>query len=55
MRVTEDGEKMIIYWKQGKQGKNEFVMLNDEGKEYTAIVIVGGLTLEEMQKIAQGK
>lgn len=55
MRVTEDGEKMIIYWKQGKQGKNEFVMLNDEGKEYTAIVIVGGLTLEEMQQIAQGK
>jgi len=55
MRVTEDGEKMVIYWKQDKKGKNEFVLLNDEEKEYTAIVIVGNLTLEEMQKIVQEK
>lgn len=55
MRVTDNGEKMVIYWKQDKKGKNEFVLLSDEEKEYTAIVIVGNLTLEEMQKIAQGK
>lgn len=52
MRVTDDGEKMVIYWKQDKKGKNEFVLLNEGGKEYTAILIVGSLTLEEIQKIA---
>ena len=53
MRVTDDGKKMVIYWKQDKRTKNEFVLLSDEGKEYTAIVIVGNLTLEEIQKITQ--
>ncbi len=53
MRVTDDGQKIVIYWKQDKRTKNEFVLLSDEGKEYTAIVIVGNLTLEEIQKITQ--
>ena len=51
MRVREDGEKMTIYFKDGKKDKKEFVLLVDEKDEFTIISIVGDLTLQEIQGI----
>ena len=51
MRVREDGEKITIYFKDGKKDKKEFVLLRDEKDEFTIISIVGNLTLQEIQGI----
>ena len=51
MRVREDGEKTTIYFKDGKKGKKEFVLLQDAKNEFTIISIVGDLTLQEIQGI----
>ena len=51
MRVREDGEKITIYFKDGKKDKKEFVLLLDEKDEFTIISIVGDLTLQEIQGI----
>ena len=51
MRVREDGEKITIYFKDGKKDKKEFVLLMDEKDEFTIISIVGDLTLQEIQGI----
>ena len=51
MRVREDGEKITIYFKDGKKDKKEFVLLRDEKDEFTIISIVGDLTLQEIQGI----
>ena len=51
MRVREDGEKITIYFKDGKKDKKEFVLLRDEKDEFTIISIVGDLTLQEIQSI----
>ena len=51
MRIREDGEKITIYFKDGKKEKKEFVLLVDEKNEFTIISIVGNLTLEEIQGI----
>lgn len=51
MRVREDGEKTTIYFKEGKKGMKEFVLLVDEKDEFTIISIVGDLTLQEIQGI----
>ena len=51
MRVREDGEKITIYFKDGKKDKKEFVLLVDEKDEFTIISIVGDLTLQEIQGI----
>lgn len=51
MRVREDGEKTTIYFKDGKKGQKEFVLLVDEKDEFTIISIVGDLTLQEIQGI----
>ena len=51
MRVREDGEKITIYFKDGKKDKKEFVLLMDQKDEFTIISIVGDLTLQEIQGI----
>ncbi len=51
MRVREDGEKTIIYFKDSKKDKKEFVLLQDAKNEFTIISIVGDLTLQEIQGI----
>ena len=51
MRVCEDGEKITIYFKDGKKDKKEFVLLMDQKDEFTIISIVGDLTLQEIQGI----
>lgn len=49
MRVRDDGDKITIYFKETKKGKNEFILIADEGNEYSIISIVGDLTLQEIQ------
>ena len=49
MRVRDDGDKITIYFKETKKGKNEFILIADEGSEYSIISIVGDLTLQEIQ------
>ena len=49
MRVRDDGDKITIYFKDTKKGKNEFILIADEGNEYSIISIVGDLTLQEIQ------
>ena len=51
MRIREDGEKITIYFKDGKKDKKEFVLLVDGKNEFTIISIVGNLTLQEIQGI----
>ena len=51
MRVRDDGDKVTIYFKETKKGKNEFILIADEGNEYSIISIVGDLTLQEIQEM----
>ena len=51
MRLNDDGEKVTIYQKPvGK--KHEYVLLSVERDEVDIINLVGTLTLEELQRIA---
>lgn len=52
MRIKEDNERTIIYFKDAaKEKKKEFVLLTDEKDEFTIISIVGDLNLQEIQGI----
>ena len=51
MRVRDDGDKITIYFKDTKKGKNEFILIADEGNEYSINSIVGNLTLQEIQEM----
>lgn len=53
MRVNSEGDKTTIYLKKDKNGKKEFVLLNDEKNEFTVVVITGNLTLQEIQGVMQ--
>ena len=53
MRVRDDGDKVNMYFKEDKKGKNEFVLIADGKDEFTIISIVGDLTLEEMQGMVE--
>ena len=49
MKVNEDGDKVTIYQRTLKGGKNEFSLLTEEKNEITIINIVGTVTLKEIQ------
>ncbi|MBQ8889198.1 MAG: DUF4252 domain-containing protein [Bacteroidaceae bacterium] len=51
MRINDEGDKTTIYMKQKKDGLKEFVLLNRSKDEFTLILIVGNLTLQEIQQI----
>lgn len=55
MRINDEGDKTTIYLKHDKNKKKEFVLLQNEKKEFTIIVITGDLTLEEIQGIINSK
>lgn len=50
MRVKDEGERMFIYMKEGKE-TNEYVLLVDETKEFTVIILEGRLTVDEVRGI----
>lgn len=49
MRVRDDGDKVNIYFKESKNGKNEFLLIAEEEDEFTIVSIVGNVTLKEFQ------
>ena len=51
MRMNDDGEKMTIYQRSLKGGKNEFVLLQEESSELNIINVKGAITLKDIQKI----
>lgn len=50
MRVKDDGERMFIYMKEGKE-TNEYILLVDESKEFTVIILEGKLTVDEIRGV----
>ena len=51
MRINDTGDKTTIYLKTNKNDKKEFVLLTSGKNELTVIVIVGNLSLKEIQGI----
>ena len=52
MQVDEDGEKVRIYHREGKQ-QSVVVMLTEESDEVTVIVFSGKFTLDDVMKMTQ--
>lgn len=50
LRVKEGNERVFIYTKENKDA-NEYVLLVDEGKEFTVIILEGKLTVDEVRGI----
>lgn len=50
LRVKEGNERVFIYMKENKDA-NEYVLLVDEGKEFTVIILEGKLTVDEVRGI----
>lgn len=50
LRVKDSGERVFIYTKENKDA-NEYVLLVDEGKEFTVIILEGKLTVDEVRGI----
>lgn len=50
LRVKDSGERVFIYTKENKNA-NEYVLLVDEGKEFTVIILEGKLTVDEVRGI----
>jgi type IV secretory pathway VirB9-like protein len=49
LRVRDDGDKTTIYFKEKKKN-SEFIMITDEGNEFTIISIVGNdISLKDIQ------
>ena len=49
IRVRDDGDKTTIYFKEKKKN-SEFILITDEGNEFTIVSIIGGdLTLKDIQ------
>ena len=51
MTMTEGGEKVTIYQRTMKDGKNEFSLLTKENNEVTIINIMGNVTLKDIKDI----
>ena len=51
MRMNDDGEKVTIYQRNLKGGKNEFVLLTEEKSEMTIINVKGAITAKDLQEI----
>lgn len=50
LRVKDESERVFIYMKEGKD-TNEYVLLVDEGKEFTVIILEGKLSVDEVRGI----
>lgn len=50
LHVKDESERVFIYMKEGKD-TNEYVLLVDEGKEFTVIILEGKLSVDEVRGI----
>ena len=51
MRMNDEGEKMTIYQRSLKGGKNEFVLLQEDSSNLNIINVKGAITLKDIQMI----
>ncbi len=52
MKMNDDGEKMTIYQRTLKDGKNEFALLTEDKDGVTIINLMGAITLKDIKDIA---
>lgn len=50
MRVKDDGETVNMFLRKFPKGRNEFILLVDENKEFTVILFSGTMTMDEVMK-----
>lgn len=50
LRIKDESERVFIYMKESKD-TNEYVLLVDEGKEFTVIILEGKLSVDEVRGI----
>jgi len=51
LKVNEGKEKTMIYMKTGKNGVNEYLIINQETGEFNAIQIMGKITPDDIQNM----
>ena len=52
MKMNDADEKVTIYQRTRKEGKNEFVLLTEEKDEVAIINVMGAITLKDIKDIA---
>lgn len=52
MKMNDDDEKVTIYQRTQKDGKNEFSLLTEEKDEMTIINVMGAITLKDIKDLA---
>lgn len=52
MKMNDDDEKVTIYQRTLKDGKNEFALLTEDKDEVTIINLMGAITLKDIKDIA---
>ena len=52
MKMNDDDEKVTIYQRIQKEGKNEFVLLTEDKDEVAIINVMGAITLKDIKDIA---
>ena len=52
MKMNDDDEKVTIYQRTQKDGKNEFALLTEDKDEVTIINVMGNITLKDIKDIA---
>ena len=52
MKMNDDDEKVTIYQRTQKEGKNEFVLLTEDKDEVAIINVMGAITLKDIKDIA---
>ena len=52
MKMNDEDEKVTIYQRTLKDGKNEFSLLTEEKDEVTIINVMGAITLKDIKDIA---
>ena len=53
MKMNDEGEKVTIYQRTLKDGKNEFALLTEEKNEVTIINVMGAITLKDIKDLAE--
>ena len=55
MRIKDGSEKVLMYMKERKNGKSDFVMTVDEKTSYTLIVISGKFTAKDLKDLTKSE
>lgn len=53
MRVNDEGQRVVIYQRKLKGGKNEFSLMTEDKSELTIVNLTGNVSLEDMKGMAE--